>query len=149
MYNHNKAQQSKNRVHISWDILYNDISHDTKPLDISGFIITELWVCYGAYCRVSVNKKFLVHPPNSFNLELRIISLITRFMGQHVGPMNFVIWVDTYWAIRILDNASFLAWFQTKTYNSLNFELLWNLVFCFASYASVSTIFWTVEISAE
>ena len=23
MYNHNKAQQSKNRVHISWDILYN------------------------------------------------------------------------------------------------------------------------------
>ena len=28
MYNHNKAQQSKNRVHISWDILYemNDLS---------------------------------------------------------------------------------------------------------------------------
>ena len=22
MYNHNKAQQSKNRVHIAWDILY-------------------------------------------------------------------------------------------------------------------------------
>ena len=22
MYNHNKAQQSKNRVHISWGILY-------------------------------------------------------------------------------------------------------------------------------
>ena len=22
MYNHDKAQQSKNRVHISWDILY-------------------------------------------------------------------------------------------------------------------------------
>ena len=22
MYNHNKAQQSKNRVHISWDIMY-------------------------------------------------------------------------------------------------------------------------------
>ena len=22
MYNYNKAQQSKNRVHISWDILY-------------------------------------------------------------------------------------------------------------------------------
>ena len=26
MYNHNKAQQSENRVHKSWDILYND--HD-------------------------------------------------------------------------------------------------------------------------
>ena len=25
MYNHNKAQQSKNRVHISWDILYVDL----------------------------------------------------------------------------------------------------------------------------
>ena len=23
MYNHNKAQQSKDRVHISWDILYD------------------------------------------------------------------------------------------------------------------------------
>ena len=22
MYNHNKAQQNKNRVHISWDIMY-------------------------------------------------------------------------------------------------------------------------------
>ena len=25
MYNHNKAQQSSNRVHISWDIPYIDI----------------------------------------------------------------------------------------------------------------------------
>ena len=25
MYNHNKAQQSKNRVHISWDILYRGV----------------------------------------------------------------------------------------------------------------------------
>ena len=25
MYNHNKAQQSKNRVHISWNILYLEI----------------------------------------------------------------------------------------------------------------------------
>ena len=25
MYNHNKAQQSKNRVHISWDILYGAV----------------------------------------------------------------------------------------------------------------------------
>ena len=37
MYNHNKAQQSKNRVHISWDILYTlhwgntgDIKHAMK-----------------------------------------------------------------------------------------------------------------------
>ena len=25
MYNHNKAQQSKNLVHISWDILYINV----------------------------------------------------------------------------------------------------------------------------
>ena len=33
MYNHNKAQQSKNRVHISWDILYiggNELAFDHK-----------------------------------------------------------------------------------------------------------------------
>ena len=28
MYNHNKAQQSKNRVHISWDILYASVNYD-------------------------------------------------------------------------------------------------------------------------
>ena len=27
MYNHNKAQQSKNRVHISWEKLYVDENH--------------------------------------------------------------------------------------------------------------------------
>ena len=29
MYNHNKAQQSKNRVHISWGILY---VHDVQAM---------------------------------------------------------------------------------------------------------------------
>ena len=28
MYNHNKAQQSKNRVHISWNILYAALAVD-------------------------------------------------------------------------------------------------------------------------
>ena len=33
MYNHNKAQQSKNRVHISWDILYDKVwDENTYPL---------------------------------------------------------------------------------------------------------------------
>ena len=41
MYNHNKAQQSKNRVHISWDILYAWTNPDmgktagTKPQRIT------------------------------------------------------------------------------------------------------------------
>ena len=33
MFNHNKAQQSKNRVHISWDILYIIVGkHFDKPM---------------------------------------------------------------------------------------------------------------------
>ena len=32
MYNHNKAQQSKNRVHISWDILYSLLSFQHKNI---------------------------------------------------------------------------------------------------------------------
>ena len=31
MYNHNKAQQSKNRVHISWDILYDNYGSAEGP----------------------------------------------------------------------------------------------------------------------
>ena len=34
MYNHNKAQQSKNRVHISWDLLYNGYCNGTTGLDL-------------------------------------------------------------------------------------------------------------------
>ena len=37
MYNHNKAQQSKNRVHISWDILYKATKSD-KKIYIAWFI---------------------------------------------------------------------------------------------------------------
>ena len=37
MYNHNKAQQSKNRVHISWDILY--AQEYTAKLQASGKVI--------------------------------------------------------------------------------------------------------------
>ena len=40
MYNHNKAQQSKNRVHISWDILYTQIMHVLCAL------LNFLWIRY-------------------------------------------------------------------------------------------------------
>ena len=35
MYNHNKAQLSKNRVHISWDILY-DCPHGANEVTLNG-----------------------------------------------------------------------------------------------------------------
>ena len=37
MYNHNKAQQSKNRVHISWDILYRSCACETSE-DVKYFL---------------------------------------------------------------------------------------------------------------
>ena len=33
MYNHNKAQQNKNRVHISRDILYLENGHPLRDCD--------------------------------------------------------------------------------------------------------------------
>ena len=42
MYNHNKAQQSKNRVHISWDILY-DLHISLEVFHWIGAIILEVW----------------------------------------------------------------------------------------------------------
>ena len=59
MYNHNNAQQSKNRVHISWDILYFISSrvlttdgmraklittcHQTKPLKSNSCTVAIMW----------------------------------------------------------------------------------------------------------
>ena len=47
MYNHNKAQQSKNRVHISWDILYSWLNFPSKSLqmgcDFAPECQTKIW----------------------------------------------------------------------------------------------------------
>ena len=46
MYNHNKAQQSKNRVHISWDILYQRYTARNLTavvLFMHAFVTTILW----------------------------------------------------------------------------------------------------------
>ena len=39
MYNHNKAQQSKNRVHISWDILYGVSASKTILKNMTKYFI--------------------------------------------------------------------------------------------------------------
>ena len=49
MYNHNKAQQSKNRVHISWDILYAaDLWYGLNPacyfLPFNSSYIPVVWI---------------------------------------------------------------------------------------------------------
>ena len=55
MYNHNKAQQSKNRVHISWDILY--------------ILEYELQIRYLICIRKMANEAFRMHS-NVFDLVL-------------------------------------------------------------------------------
>ena len=53
MYNHNKAQQSKNRVHISWDILY--IFQKQQTCTIHNFTKTdEDYVLFNIYLVTSV-----------------------------------------------------------------------------------------------
>ena len=42
MYNHNKAQQSKNRVHISWDILYMHVDV-VNTLGLRRSLLSNLW----------------------------------------------------------------------------------------------------------
>ena len=41
MYNHNKAQQSKNRVHISWDILYGNTIRCRHPAGGQDLILLQ------------------------------------------------------------------------------------------------------------
>ena len=69
MYNHNKAQQSKNRVHISWDTVresLNDLSQDPKVVSLVVFITlynrkAEILPCDAPPCspRISTNQKWL------------------------------------------------------------------------------------------
>ena len=52
MYNYNKAHQSKNRVHISWDLLYH-VTKATK-LTVELFYATSMQVYAGAIWTQSV-----------------------------------------------------------------------------------------------
>ena len=52
MYNHNKAQQSKNRVHISWDILY--LNHQVLKLAWKLLISMGQWVKEGVFVGLTI-----------------------------------------------------------------------------------------------
>ena len=55
MYNHNKAQQSKNRVHISWDILYASIDRAIVGLDI-GLTPNRQWISIARIMEYNVHN---------------------------------------------------------------------------------------------
>ena len=51
MYNHNKAQQSKNRVHMSWDVLYSNVGKRTFVFH-SHRSFPRQGIIFGVYCPV-------------------------------------------------------------------------------------------------
>ena len=63
MYNHNKAQQSKNRVHISWDILYGvsivSSNLDLRPISISATLHAVLY--YTVKRLITVYEIMMIH----------------------------------------------------------------------------------------
>ena len=60
MYNHNKAQQSKNRVHISWDILY-----------IGQIASKKTWAGIPALINTGWGRQKWTEGPVAFKSELR------------------------------------------------------------------------------
>ena len=71
MYNHNKAQQSKNRVHISWDILY--LNGSKRPISLR-----EYRIFVASIRRVLHLQRVFIHDAFSLN------SHITEVM--HIPP---------------------------------------------------------------
>ena len=122
MYNHNKAQQSKTRVHISWDILYLAdyifaLSSNEIYLPIGGFqscfVLMTSFIMEDEISGNLAGLRVLSASPRSMSF----ISIITTTMqyqatpdskvyganmgptwdrqdpcGPHVGPMSFAIW---------------------------------------------------------
>ena len=103
MYNHNKAQQSKNRVHISWDILYETevvefltiisyrivsypiISYPIQSYHILSYHITSLHIS----CHVI-----------SYHISCNIVSYRTVLYGivsYHIISNHIIYQIIAYW----------------------------------------------------
>ena len=87
MYNHNKAQQSKNRVHISWDILY------VYPV----YYIFQTIVVYKTFTIFSVDvyapRWILYHTAALVPRESITISCLT-VMNKYVALFDQYIWYE-------------------------------------------------------
>ena len=90
MYNHNKAQQSKNRVHISWDILYTMntccLSEYVVCLRCTDPLVIWIIIIRGARC-VCVFFPDIPSPPlklNRWQLEHNFLFSFKDCMGLPV-----------------------------------------------------------------
>ena len=59
MYNHNKAQQSKNRVHISWDILYVFLTLVHRHL-LTNNVTISCCSAFEEWCRAECNNIIMI-----------------------------------------------------------------------------------------
>ena len=91
MYNHNKAQQSSNRVHISWDILYICDDYQTLPTFLD-------WLWKDSYiCKQKISKLYAIYIRlprlGTARYSTRIIyylSLVISWVGVTKAPFaNF------------------------------------------------------------
>ena len=70
MYNHNKAQQSKNRVHISWDILY--VTYVSVQMPCRYFQRAT-----NGHSRICCKWSFIFLNSSSYNNVVMILSVYT------------------------------------------------------------------------
>ena len=89
MYNHNKAQQSKNRVHISWDILYNGLKfltsidlYDIKKHIANGDKVASNW--NGHF----MNTGYPITTDVKFFWTLIFLLPFTEFTWQHENSIG-------------------------------------------------------------
>ena len=88
MYNHNKAQQSKNRVHIPWDILYlfillNVLWYSPRPLQYVAVSFDQLSkVTLPTYCAYSYYHAN--HKSARFLSQIDTRSQMGMITNQHV-----------------------------------------------------------------
>ena len=78
MYNHNQAQQSKNHVHISWDILYErpttDIITKTKQCKLK--LYAYFMGCINAYKGKPISLCYLIYSLYHIPMELPLTQMI-------------------------------------------------------------------------
>ena len=76
MYSHNKAQQSKNRVHISWAILYLAMYHLSTDILLSYLYWCSIWL-QELYKRV----EFIVN----------IDGVVTFYIGRQLDKLKLLL----------------------------------------------------------
>ena len=144
MYNHNKAQQSKNRVHISWDILY------TRAWYGGGFYLSFLDGHAGFWCPIcGICNPFVTSITESRRVDDLLCCSYFHF-GRSMGQWSFgfeshsaIKYLcgqnDNYempWCIRICGRCSFLPGWdadpvpQSNVFGTSNHHWLFRLYPC-------------------